>query len=252
MTDERPARRRPRVAGERGVRRLRGGVEPEQTAGPSSTSAVTSTATATEPGDALDTDSVSETTTGETTAIENEEPGAPASVDSPESGTRARVRNRRLAGLLPWILAVAAVALSVGAAMEVRAVRHDRAVVTARTASTAAARSAVQAVLSYDYRHLDSDFAAARKLLSPSFQKDYDQTTKAVEPTAKQYHAVVTADVSAAGVRNVTPDSAVVLLFVNQTSTNTKHSAPRIDQSRVRVTMVHRNGTWLLDKLEAL
>lgn len=174
---------------------------------------------------------------------------APA-VDA-RAASRAGVR-RTIGRFLPWVLAVLAIALSTGAALEVQHVRHADSVNDARTQSVAAARSAVQAVLSYDYRHLDKDFAAGRKLLAPSFVKDYDQTTKAVAPTATKYHAVVTASVSAAGARDVSADSATVLLFVDQTSTNTNHAAPRIDQSRVRATMVHQNGRWLLSKVEAL
>lgn len=158
----------------------------------------------------------------------------------------------RLAAVLPWALGVLAIALSVAAGLEVAHVRHADSVADARTQSVAAARSAVQGVLSYDYRHLDQDFTAGRKLLTPGFAKDYEETTKAVAPTAKQYHAVVTAEVTAAGARNVSADSATVLLFVDQTSTNTKHAQPRIDQSRVRVTMVKDGGRWLLSKLEAL
>jgi len=187
--------------------------------------------------------------TDEPTAAE--EPAAVA-VEAPDLPAEPSSVRRRLAIALPWSLGVLAIALSVAAGLEVAHVRHADAVTDARTQAIAAARSATQGVLSYDYRHLDKDFAAGRKLLTPGFAKDYDETTKAVAPTATQYHAVVTAQVTAAGARNVTPDSAVVLLFVDQTSTNTKHAQPRIDQSRVRVTMVRQDGRWLLSKLEAL
>ena len=46
--------------------------------------------------------------------------------------------------------------------------------------------------------------------------------------------------------------SAVVLIFVDQTSSNTKVPAPHIDQNRVRMTLTNVHGRWLVSKLEAL
>ncbi|MFI9585408.1 hypothetical protein ACIHCQ_26930 [Streptomyces sp. NPDC052236] len=80
-------------------------------------------------------------------------------------------------------------------------------------------------ILSYDYRRLDRDFAAARSRLTGSFRDEYQRTTATVvAPTAKKYQGVVKATVAkppggeapAASVVSASPDSAVVLLFVNR------------------------------------
>ena len=118
---------------------------------------------------------------------------------------------------------------------------------------TSAASSAVGTVLSYDYRHLSADFAAADRLLTPRFRKQYDATTaKGVQPLATKYKAVSTASVTAAGVVSVTGGRAVVLVFVEQTVTNTQLAAPRLDRSRIDVSLVKSNGHWLIDKLTPL
>jgi Mce-associated membrane protein len=116
-----------------------------------------------------------------------------------------------------------------------------------------AATSGVATVLSYDYRHLDADFAHAQGLLTPKFRKQYDDTTaKGVRPLAAKYKAISSADVSAAGVVEATDTRAIVLVFVNQTVTNSQLSAPRLDRSRIRVSLVRSNGRWLIDKLTTL
>jgi Mce-associated membrane protein len=118
---------------------------------------------------------------------------------------------------------------------------------------TSTASSAVATVLSYDYRHLAADFAAAERLLTPNFRKQYDATTaKGVQPLASKYKAVSTASVSAAGIVSLSGSRAVVLVFVQQTVTNTQLSAPRLDRSRVDVSLVKSGNRWLIDKLTPL
>jgi Mce-associated membrane protein len=122
-----------------------------------------------------------------------------------------------------------------------------------RTDVIGAATSGVARVLSYDYRHLDGDFTAAERLLTPHFRKQYDDTTaKGVRPLAAKYKAISSADVSAAGIVDAGRDRAVVLVFVNQTVTNSQLTAPRLDRSRIDVTMVRSDGRWLIDRLTTL
>lgn len=227
MTDDRTPRppRRPRIAGHR--RRLTGA---ERRPGPG---------------------------TVEPSVPEAAEPSLPEAAEERSVPDRVPVEaapapRRRVVGLLPWALAVLAVALSVGAGLVVSHERSLQDSVDARPAVVAAASAAATAMLSYDYHHLDQDFGRARQLLTPAFRKDYDETTKAVKPTAQQYHAVVTASVSAGGVTWVRGDTARVLLFVNQTSTNDRRAQPRIDSSRVQVTLSEQGGRWLVSGLRAL
>jgi Mce-associated membrane protein len=145
------------------------------------------------------------------------------------------------------VLAVAAAVLAALVGLKVSA-RHDRD--RASTAAMSAATTGVATVLSYNYRSLDHDFAAAEALLTPSFRKAYDATTaKAVQPLAAKYKAVSTAQVSAAGVISASTSRATVLVFVSQTVTNSQLSAPRLDRSRIQVELVRAHGTWLINKL---
>ena len=64
-----------------------------------------------------------------------------------------------------------------------------------------------------------------------------------------KYHAVSSAAVTDAGVSAATPTTATVLLFVDQTVENSQLANPRLDRSRVKVSMVLVNGHWLIDNL---
>lgn len=116
-----------------------------------------------------------------------------------------------------------------------------------------AAREAARLVFSYDYRHLDQDFTAGRAVTTGAFQQEYDRTTKKlVDDVAPRYKAVVSADVSEAGVVRATEDQVVCLVFVNQTSTSSLASTPKITQSRLEMTLQRVEGTWLVAKIDAL
>jgi Mce-associated membrane protein len=150
-------------------------------------------------------------------------------------------------------LTICLVAVLLAAAVCATTVRRDRTNVAAGNAALAAARTSAVTILSYDYRHLDADFAAATALTTGSLRTDYQATTsKAVAQLAAQTHAVVSAKVMAGGVVRSTSTTATVLLFVDQTTTSNRLSTAQTDQNRVELTL-HRSGThWLVSGLKAL
>ncbi len=136
---------------------------------------------------------------------------------------------------------------------------HDRtaqASESARSEAVAAAREAAQDVLSYDYRSLDKDIATARAQTTGRFRTQYDDTAKQLLAQATQVKAIVQASIGTAGVVSASHDQVVVLLFVDQASVKQLSGArtptTRIDQSRVRMTMSHVHGKWLVSALSAL
>jgi Mce-associated membrane protein len=165
---------------------------------------------------------------------------------------RAARRTSR-SDLLVLVAGLVAVALLLTAGLlAVRARSEDR-VEQARTAALAAAESHAVDLLSYDYRHLDRDFARAGKALTGSFADDYATTTDTVvRPTALEVKAVVTAEVAAASVVRAAQNKVVVLLFVNQTTTSTRVEGPKVDLNRVRLTLTRVDGDWLVSKVVAL
>ncbi|MEU8033049.1 hypothetical protein AB0C13_31185 [Streptomyces sp. NPDC049099] len=191
----------------------------------------------------------------------SEEPEAEApesSEEEPEEGAPGRRAGGRVLAAVLGVVLVAALAVTAVLGWQYRQGRQAE---QARGEAVAAARRAAPVVLSYDYRHLDRDFARARALLTGHFRDQYGKTTQSVvAPTATKYHGVVKATVAAPGdggapavsVVSAGPDKAVVLLFVNQVTESTQVPEPRLDLNRVRMTLARTADGWKVSGVDAL
>ncbi|MFB7505047.1 hypothetical protein [Streptomyces broussonetiae] len=102
--------------------------------------------------------------------------------DEPEESAPSRRVRRSVLTAVPVLVLVAALVLAAVLGWQYRQGRQAE---QARGEALAAAREAAPVVLSYDYRHLDRDFARARALLTGYFRDQYGRTTKTVvAPTA--------------------------------------------------------------------
>jgi Mce-associated membrane protein len=154
--------------------------------------------------------------------------------------------------VLVSVLVVLAIAASVLLAVVAQRQAHHNAVNAARKDATAAARAETAATLTYDYRHLDADFAAAERGLTAKFRASYAQTTaSSVVPLATKTHAVSSATIAASGVISASADSAQILVYADQTvQNNLLKATSRLDRSVVEVSMVKVGGRWLIDNLQ--
>lgn len=184
-----------------------------------------------------------------------DEDGRPAADDArlgaPEV-TRHWVRRcfARWRSIAATTFVVAAVA--VAASLYFIVYRPDQRVddVTANRAIQAASDGAV-AVLSYSYDHLNRDFDNAKSHLTGDFLTYYSKfTDDVVAPTAQQGQLTTSAKVIQAAVSDLHPDSAVVLVFVDQTTTSAKKKEPETTRSSVLVTLRKVNGSWLIAKFD--
>jgi Mce-associated membrane protein len=129
-----------------------------------------------------------------------------------------------------------------------------------RQLNDAAAQRALQAAsdgavasLTYSPESMDRDFANAKSHLTGEFLAYYDKFTKdMVAPTVQQKHIAQTATVVRAAVSELRRDSAVVLVFLNETTTGQDKSQPLITPSAIRVSLTKVNGAWLISKLDPL
>lgn len=189
--------------------------------------------------------------------------------DTPSDGQRKRRRPLRVAGrwmrlsgrrirrrLPNWrimLLAVAVVA-SVGfaAGLFVFQYRPDQQVGTAAAdAVTTAASDGAVAILSYSPETVDRDVALANSLLTGEFLRYYREFSQHfVAPAVRQQNVKASATVLRAGVSELHPDSAVVLLFIHQTTTSKEKPEPVLTSSNVRVELAKVNGAWLISKFE--
>jgi Mce-associated membrane protein len=189
-----------------------------------------------------------------------DDPPEPSPELSPEAEENDEPLRRSRLRLLPAILGALLVMGLVAVAVLGWQYQEGRRAEQARGQALAAARKAAPVVLSYDYRHLERDFAAARTHLTGHFRDEYGTTTKTVVgPTAEKYHGVVKATVAeppggtpAASVVSASADRAVVLLFVNQVTKSTQVSGSRVDLNRVRMTLTRTSEGWKVSAVDAL
>jgi Mce-associated membrane protein len=175
-------------------------------------------------------------------------------------------RWRRLAAIRHWarlclakwrsIVATTVVVAAVGVAAGVYFILYwpDQRVddATARRATQAASDGAV-AVLSYSYDHLNRDFNNAKSHLTGDFLAYYNKfTDDVVGPTAQQGQLKATAKVIRAAVSDLHPGSAVVLVFVDQTTSSPHKKDPEKTQSAVLVTLKKVDGSWLIAKFDPI
>ena len=114
-----------------------------------------------------------------------------------------------------------------------------------------AAQKGTVAILTYSPETLDKDFAAAKTHLTGDFLSYYTQfTEQIVTPAAKQKSVKTTAAVLRSGVIELHPDSAVVLVFVNQNTISKENPDGAFAGSAVKVGMKKINDTWLISSFD--
>lgn len=103
----------------------------------------------------------------------------------------------------------------------------------------------------YDYRDMEGNFQLVTDRSTGNFSGQLRQITQAMSPLLTQTQATSKGTVPAAGVVTADESRAVVVVFLDQTIKNTNTAQPRVDRSRMQVTLVKQDGVWKLDHLEA-
>src|SRR5277367_6046656 len=120
----------------------------------------------------------------------------------------------------------------------------------AADASVRAASESTIAILSYKPETVDRDLKAAADRLAEPFRQQYTQLVNdVVAPGAKQQHITAVATVPAAASVSSTGKHAVVLVFVDQTTT-IGDDAPTQSTSSVRVSLEKVDGRWLISQFD--
>ncbi|MGB9251486.1 MAG: twin-arginine translocation pathway signal [Mycobacterium sp.] len=161
----------------------------------------------------------------------------------------ARLTQQPRVKLLPALLALLVVASTVLAAgLLYFQYRPDRATdaAAAKAAITAASEGTV-AILSYSPDTFDRDFSSAKSRLTGDFLSYYSQfTQEIVGPAAKQKSVKTSAVVVRAAASELHPDSAVVLVFINQSTASADRPEPTLTSSSVLVTLTKAHDNWLI------
>lgn len=116
---------------------------------------------------------------------------------------------------------------------------------------TEAARAGTIKILSYSAATVEQDVAAAAAVTTGDFASYYKQFTHdVVIPASRQKGVTTTATVPQAGVVTLSPDKAMILVFVNQRTTSREKPDGSAAASSVRVGMREVNGEWLIESFD--
>jgi Mce-associated membrane protein len=176
----------------------------------------------------------------EDTAIDGEE-----SADVTDAAPTGRKWARAGIAVLAVLLLAA---LSVTALLYLKSYRPAQQTNAARTQIVLdAAKTGTVAALSYSPDNLDKDLATAKSHLTGDFLNYYTQfTDEVVRPAVKHKQVATAANVVRAAVSEMHPDTATVLVFVNQETTSKDRNEPSMVASSVLVTMTKTDGNWLI------
>ena len=188
----------------------------------------------------------------EISVVEQEDAVEIAAEDDPPTPTEARVSRRPLwgkvvaYGVLPGLALLLALG---GAYLKWKDVSARDAQLAGIEAVRVASDSTVE-MLSYKPDSVAADLGAAGRRLTGTFKDSYASLVHdVVVPGATQKHISAVATVPAAGVVSASPNHAVVLVLVDQTTT-IGDDPPTNTASAVRVTLDKIADHWLISGFE--
>ena len=120
-------------------------------------------------------------------------------------------------------------------------------------ASQEAQRAAVsyaQVLTSIDSNKVDENFKEVLDGATGEFKDMYSQSSVELRQLLIENKATAHGVVVDSAVQEASKNKAVVLLFVDQAVTNTKLPDPRIDRSRMKMTLEKVDGRWRASKVE--
>ena len=172
---------------------------------------------------------------------------AGSSVDS--RATEGRFRRLFSALRRPPVLATTLVVLLLAAGLTYTGTQlwQRDAQDSARESAIASARQYALALTTYDHRDLEGNFRTVTNNSSPAFARQYKQVSDGLTQLIQQYQATSRGNVLNQGVVEADEDRAVLVLFVDQSITNTNNPQPRVDRTRMQTTLSRPADRWLIE-----
>lgn len=130
--------------------------------------------------------------------------------------------------------------------------RHQHRLTAARQQAVVVATAYAVDLTTYDYSHLDAQFAKVLGNSTGSFRSEYTAASASLRDLIAKFKATASGKVLDTAVINSDTGHAQVLLFVDQTVTNSNSTTPRIDRSRMRMGLEKHGDRWLISSLDLL
>jgi Mce-associated membrane protein len=131
--------------------------------------------------------------------------------------------------------------------------RSDSQAQAAESAATAAANDSIPLLLSYNYVDLDRYAARATSKTTGPFADDLNKLLDTqVLPAARAKNIATQTTVQATSTVTASAETAVLLMFIDQTTRTADAAAPKIEGARLQITMTNQNGSWLISGLKPI
>ena len=127
---------------------------------------------------------------------------------------------------------------------------QQREIAAAGEQARQAATDYAQILTSIDSNKVDENFDAVLDGATGGFKDMYSQSSGELRQLLIDNKATAHGVVLESAVQSASADEVVVLLFVDQSITNTNVPDPRLDRSRIKMTMQYVDGRWRASKVE--
>ncbi|BBX18789.1 hypothetical protein MDUV_36490 [Mycolicibacterium duvalii] len=127
---------------------------------------------------------------------------------------------------------------------------QDRQVARAGDEARAAAVEYAEVLTSIDSAKVDENFNQVLAGATGEFKDMYSQSSAELRQLLIDNKASAHGIVTESAVQSASKDEVVVLMFVDQSVSNAAVPDPRIDRSRIKMTMRNVDGRWLASKVE--
>jgi Mce-associated membrane protein len=128
--------------------------------------------------------------------------------------------------------------------------KQDRDTAAAARAALEVARNYAVTLTSVDDGKVDENFAQVLDGATGEFRDMYSQSAAQLRQLLIDNKAVSHGTVVDAAIKSATKDKVEVLIFVDQSISNNTNPEPRIDRSRVAITMERIDDRWLASKVD--
>lgn len=160
-----------------------------------------------------------------------------------------------------FVAALAAVLIAIGAvgwwmAIDARADSPADNLAIIDSGATAAVQTEVSKgltqVLSYDFADPARTTAALDTVLTGQARKQYDVLFEDLQKSAPGQQLVMSAQVKAAAVKELSDDEAKLLVFLDQTSQRADDKEASISAAQLAITAKKVKGAWLISNFKPL
>jgi len=179
---------------------------------------------------------------------ESTEAAADAGADT-EAAAPAKRERRQVSLRTVGLVAIFAVLIG-GCGFLGWQVWQQRQLASASSSAQAAAVSYAQVLTSIDSNKVDENFKLVLDGATGEFKDMYSQSSVQLRQLLIENKATAHGVVVESAVQSISKNKAVVLLFVDQSVSNTSLPDPRIDRSRMKMTLEKVDGSWRASKVE--